>query len=310
MKIKLLTLISFVFTLNLSAQINKEDSTVQTIAYWDLREKQEYTITYEKAKVRENDTISKEVSTYDVGITVIDSTANSYIMEWHYKNHTTDQKELIYQELAKATDGLKIRFKTDEMGEFQEVLNLNEIQDYVKKSVDEIKKSYDKVSKETNPIFENLTNMFTSKEAIEAIVLRDIQAFHTFHGGQYALGEVIESQIEIENHFGGKPFLADITLFLDEIYFEEYNYVLKYYQTLNEEQVKEAVKSFLDKVGKNINSEKKDLDFDKLGLNDVQHESYIGSVIHDSGWVLYTLYTRSFVSEGNTHIETLIIEMK
>ena len=76
MKNSLLVLVFFMSTFVLSAQINKENSTVQTIAYWNLGEKHEYSITREQVKLKENDTISKEFSTYDVDITVVDSTAN------------------------------------------------------------------------------------------------------------------------------------------------------------------------------------------------------------------------------------------
>jgi len=293
-------------SINLFAQIDAENSTVQTIAYWDLGEKQEYTITNEKVKITGNDTISKEFSTYDVDITVIDSTANSYIMEWYYKNN----KNQVNHKVGKIIDELRIRFKTDEMGAFQEILNLNEVQDYVKKTFDELKKSIDNAPKETEPFFDNMKNMFTSKEVIESLILRDIQVFHTFHGGQYALGEVVESQIEIDNVFGGKPFLADITLILDDINLEEYNYVLKYYQSVDAEQLKTAVKDVSELLGADVFPEEKKVDFDMLGIDNLENESYVGSVIHDSGWVLYTIYTRGITLKNYTTLETLIIEIK
>ncbi len=312
--LKIIVLVTLFSSISLFAQINKEDSSVQTIAYWDLGEKQEYFVTYKKEKVKDNDTILLNSSKYDVDIMVIDSTANSYTIEWHYKNHISDQKEPIYQGLDKITDGLKIRFKTDEMGEFLEVINLNEIQEYVKKMFGEVKKTYDNLTPtETEQMLNNLTKMFTSKETIETFVLRDIQVFHTFHGGHYILGEVIESQIEIENNFGGKPFLADVTLILDDIDFEEYSYVLKYYQSIDKQQLKEVMKSFFGKARENIRTgEEIDLDkvVDELNFDNMQHESYVGSVIHNSGWILYTLYTRTIFSENDTHIETLIIELK
>ena len=306
MKNSLLVLVFFMSTFVLSAQINKENSTVQTIAYWNLGEKQEYSITREQVKLKENDTISKKISTYDVDITVVDSTATSYIVEWNYKNN----KDQGNYELNEKENGLKIRFKTDEMGTFQEVLNLNEVQNYVKKTFDKLKNSINNSSKETEPFFNNMKNMFTTKEILESVFLNDIQVFHSFYGGQYTLSEVVEDQIEIDNVFGGSPYLADITLVLEDIDFEEDSYVLKYYQTINPEQFKTVVEDVSEQLGKGISSDEEKLDFDKFGINGFENEVYIGSVIHDSGWILYTNYTKSIALENYTNIDSVIIEMK
>lgn len=306
MKNSLLVFIFFMLTFVLSAQINKENSTVQTIAYWNLGEKQEYSITREQVKLKGNDTISKKNSTYDVDIMVVDSTATSYIVEWYYKNN----KDQGSYDLNKKENGLKIRFKTDEMGTFQEILNLNEVQNYVKKTLDELKNSINNSSKEIEPFFNNMKNVFTAKEIIESVFLNDIQVFHSFYGGQYALGEVIEDQIEIDNVFGGSPYLADITLVLEDIDFEEDSYVLKYYQSINPEQLKTIVEDVSEQLGKGISSDEEKLDFDKLGINGFENEVYIGSVIHDSGWILYTNYTKSIALENYTNIDSVIIEMK
>lgn len=307
---KIILLIALFFTIGSFAQINAENSTVQTITYWDLGEKQEYSITYEKLKIKENDTISKESLSYDVDVVVIDSTANSYTIEWNYKNHETSNPDLTFQKLMGATDGLKVRFKTDEMGMFQEILNLNEVQDYVKKTFDKLEKSLDSTPKETELFFNNMKNMFTSKEVIESLILRDIQAFHTFHGGQYTLGEVVESQIEIDNVFGGKPFLADITLTLEDIDLEEDNYVLKYYQHVDPEQLKTVVEDVSKQLSENVYEEDKKIDFDMFGIEGLENEVYVGSVIHNSGWVLYTVYTKSIAVKNYTTLETLTIEIK
>lgn len=302
---KIIVLWSLFCTINLFAQIDAINSTVQTIAYWDLGEKQTYSITYERAKIKSNDTISKEFSTYDVNVTVVDSTANSYTVEWYYKNN----KNQVHHKLNRIVDDLKIRFKTDEMGTFQEILNLNEVQDYIKKSIDDLKKSIDNAPIETEPFFDNVSNLFTSKAVIESLILRDIQVFHTFHGGQYNLGEVVESQMEIDNVFGGTPLLADVTLILEDIDFEEDNYVLKYYQNVDAKQLKSVVKDVTKQLTADVFFDEKKYDLDMIE-GELENESYVGSVIHNSGWVLYTNYTKTVSLNNYTVLETLVIEMK
>lgn len=55
-------------------QINMADSTVQVITYWDKGEQQNYTVTHEKIRLQETDTILREFTTYDVEVTVLDQT--------------------------------------------------------------------------------------------------------------------------------------------------------------------------------------------------------------------------------------------
>ena len=78
--------IIFLISSNLFSQISIKDSTVQVIGYWSKYDKQSYDVTYEKYKVKNKDTISRELMKYEVDVKIIDSTANSYTIEWFYKN--------------------------------------------------------------------------------------------------------------------------------------------------------------------------------------------------------------------------------
>lgn len=59
-------------------QINMADSTVQVVTYWDKREKKSYSVTAERFKIKNSDTISRERTTYDVEITVLNTNDKSY----------------------------------------------------------------------------------------------------------------------------------------------------------------------------------------------------------------------------------------
>ena len=66
-----------VFATSVFGQINMEDSTAQVISYWSIGEKQSYSMSLQKIKLEGTDTTENVLMTYDVDISVIDSTAQS-----------------------------------------------------------------------------------------------------------------------------------------------------------------------------------------------------------------------------------------
>jgi hypothetical protein len=109
-------------TLVANAQINMEDSTAQAIVYWDRLEKQTYKVSSEKIKLNGEDTINQTIYHYKVEITVLDSTANSYTAAWVYKEFTGIDPTNFTQNLASIMKDVKVVFKTNELGEFEEVV--------------------------------------------------------------------------------------------------------------------------------------------------------------------------------------------
>src|SRR5262245_46237079 len=98
----------FLLALSATAQINMEDSTVQTVGYWDNKEKQEYTVTTEKYRVKNTDTTDRETMKYEVVLTVLDSTAKSYTVEWAYKNFSTTTKDKLMKSLMSIGQDMKV----------------------------------------------------------------------------------------------------------------------------------------------------------------------------------------------------------
>lgn len=80
-KIILFFSLIFCFSIDIFGQINMQDSSVQVVGYWNKNETQSYTITDEKYKVQNGDTTAREFYKFDVDITIIDSTADSYTIE-------------------------------------------------------------------------------------------------------------------------------------------------------------------------------------------------------------------------------------
>lgn len=140
-----LFLLFIIFSSSLVAQINLQDSTVQTIGYWDIGEKQSYTITETKVKTKQTDTISSDFFKYDVDVSVIDSTKDSYTINWFYHNISFQTKDTIRKKLNSIVENMNVKIKTNELGVFQEVINWKDIRDYIFKGISLLKEEYKKI---------------------------------------------------------------------------------------------------------------------------------------------------------------------
>lgn len=305
MKNTLLLFLFLVAGLSAFAQIDRENESVQVISYWEKGDKQNYYITLEKLKIIDNDTISRELVSYDVEVSVLGATEDSYSIQWHYKNFETSNPNPLLKKIAEIPNDMKVVFKTDELGTFIELENWEEIRDFNLKMITELKDMF-KDTPEVGNILNQVYASYLSKESIQATATKDIQQYHTFHGAAYSLGEVLEGNILSPNAFGGKPFDTEVLVYLDEIDEEEDNYIMRASYEVNKEQLVEAVLNFAKELSKEGEIPLPTTE----ELEDLSNETHVGSRIHDSGWLIYSFQTTTVISEEEINIEERIIELK
>jgi hypothetical protein len=305
MKRTVLTILTAIFFSNISAQINMADSTVQVVGYWSINDTQSYDITYEKYKIKEGDTTSREFIKYEVDITIKDSTANSYIIDWFYKNYEIETDNPIVQNLMKIAEDLHVQIKTDEFGAIQEVLNWEEVRDYIQKATKILKKELKKVPNR-DQIIAQVMGVYMSKEAIEGNAIKDALQFYTFHGGAYTLNEKLTGEMQLLNNYGGDPFDTDLTVSLDEIDEEAGTSVIRMYQEVNSEQLTDATYGYLQKLGTLGDQLPSREEFPAL-----TNKIWTASRIHAAtGWTTFSLENKEVQAEGTINIEERIIQIK
>jgi hypothetical protein len=287
------------------SQINIADSTFQAVTYWNKGETQQYDFKNQKIKIKGADTTSKETTTYNVEVLVLDSTEKTYTVQWTYKNIITSDPNPAIQKLTTMNKDMKVIFKTDEVGIFLEVVNWKEIKDFISKALQTITKDFDKVPEMKN-VFAQLEKMYSTKEGIENGAIKDIQQFHSFYGSKYKLGEVIEGKLQLANMFGGKPFDADFNVYLDEINQEDNNVILRSAQEVNKEQLTNETFAYMLKMAENMKVKKPE----RSDLKDLKNEILTASRIHGSGWIVYSVKTTTVNSGDITSIEECEIEIK
>ena len=286
-------------------QINMADSTVQVITYWEKGEKQNYSMTAEKIKIKGSDTTIREMTTYDVEITVLNISEKSYTIEWLYKNIKSNSQNPIVQKLMNITKDMKVVFKTDEFGAFIEVVNWKEIKEYIQKEASALRKDFKEIQEMDN-VIKQIEATYSTKEAVESASIKDIQQFHSFHGAKYKLGEVLKGQIKVPNLYGTEPFDSEFSLCLDEINEADNNFIIRSTQQVNSEQLTNATYDYLTKKAKTMNIEPPK----REELKELKNETLTATRMHGTGWVVYSIQTTTITSDNVTNIEERTIEIK
>ncbi len=305
MKNRILTTFFLLSGLTSFGQINMADSTAQVITYWEKGEKHNYFVTAEKIKIKDSDTTSREMITYNVEITVLNTSEKSYTIEWRYKDIKTNNENPTVQKLMNITKNMKVIFKTDELGAFVEVVNWKEIKDYIQKATSALKKNFKEIP-EMDKVINQIEATYSTKEAIESVSIKDIQQFHTFHVAKYKLGEVLEGKLKAPNIFGQEPFDSDLTLSLDEINEKDNNFIIRATQEVNKEQLTNATFNYLTTMANNMKVDPPK----REDLKDLGNQTLTSSRIHGSGWVVYSVQTTTVTSDNLTNIEERIIELQ
>ncbi|PKG41481.1 hypothetical protein [Psychroflexus sp. MES1-P1E] len=292
-------------SLSLFGQISAKDSTVQVIGYWSNQETQSYNVAYEKFKIKRKDTISRELMKYEVDIKIIDSTENSYTIDWFYKNYSIDTENELVRKLASIANDISVKIKTDEYGAFIEIVNWKEVRDYLVKGTEKLKVELKEVPN-YKEIIANVMSIYSTKESIEANAVKDALQFYKFHGVKYNLGEELEGVLETSNNFGGEPFETDVRFSLDEINEIDGNSILRSNELINSKQLTDATYKHLKMLGTFGDKIPPRNEFPSL-----TNETNTASRIHgESGWIIYSIETKEITAEETTHIEERVIEIK
>ncbi|WP_397447259.1 hypothetical protein [Polaribacter sp. R77954] len=305
MKNKIAIILVLLLSIKTYGQISLKDSTVQVIGYWSKLDKQSYDISFEKLKIKNKDTIARELIKYEVDLKVIDSTPNSYTTEWHYKNFEIDTDNKLVKKLTSISNDISVLIKTDEFGSFMEVINWQNVRDYLNEVSEKLKTELKHIPNSAQ-IIENVMKIYSSKKSIEANAIKDAIQFYNFHGVKYKLGEEISGDLKVSNNFGGKPFDTKVKFSLDEINAEDGNSIIRMKQVVNSKQLTNETYNYLKKIGtfgKNIPKLK--------NFPSLTNETYTASRIHgETGWVIYSIETKEVKAENTTNIEERIIEIK
>lgn len=288
------------------SQINPDDSTVQVVAFWEKGDKLQYKVTNETVKLKGKDTTTHErsVSYYDVSVTK--ETKKSYTLQWVCTSCNVKTESPILRRLSKGCKGMKIIYETDEMGEFKKFVNMKQIKKQMEKSYKEVKKDLESITKMKEQI-EQLEKNALTESAIEDNALSFIHLFHSFHGRQFKLKELLQGDLKEPNLLGGEDFDAKFSLSLDSINFSEEFSIIKMEEVIDKEQFRNETLKYATKVVKSMGVETLPTIEDVKELTWLIEAKYI---IYNDGWTQVAEQVKTVTGEKTKNIETMRVELE
>jgi hypothetical protein len=284
------------FPIKFFGQINPADSTVQVIAYWDKAERHTYALTWQKLKVTGKDTVVTMDISYKADMTVTDSTASGYTVEWKYKDYSfgnsTGKKieESGMGSMVKSIQNKPVHFTTDENGSFTALTNWEEIRDMFKETID-FAASALKLPEEYKAYTNNLT-----RSHIEELTIKDVQIFCMFYGVKLNLGVPIENEVDGGSDATGS-IKSDVSLLLQAIDFDESLYEVSFYQNYDEAAIQKLLGTLLDPLLTGVVPDNEKDKFSKMKFS--SFEDFYNAVFHDSGWPVSMQHDRVVMFENN-----------
>lgn len=179
---------------------------VSTVAYYEMGESRTFHFVNSSIKTKNDKSKpeKEEIVEYDVELTVLEQEDSSYIMEMVYINFVfpeTKRDNELNEAIAQLSEGLKIKYVTDELGRYDSIVNTDELAKDLKQQIDEIMAHFEgKFEKEDEKVFFStmmnfLTTKLTLPENIEALYAEDILKIHGYYGIELTVGKPVEFEL-------------------------------------------------------------------------------------------------------------------
>lgn len=299
-KFKLLFLL-LIGGINLFAQINFENQSVNVRAVWKQGEKKKYKTTYSKMRVEREDTVVFKQVSFDLSVEVLEKTKDGYVIQWNYQNLGLDGFDKTIPKKYYLGDGIKIMYKIDKNGAFVDVVNFDEFLTTYSKALTSIENIMGQY-KRRGEVIDLVESVFERKYPKPTATLDDIIYYHQFYGYEYGLEKFTGDSTKIPNKISNVPEMLDGEYYftLDEITKDTKEFVLFFEQYTDEEQLRENyyrnIKKYKQVVDK---KEKTDEDLEFL---DSIFESMSNTVyMRENGWIV-NMFFGKYIGYGD-HIE-------
>lgn len=227
----------FIFLTSIIGFSQTDSTKVAFVSYWSIGDSYDFKISKIIKKWDKDNQVKEEKQEYMANFTVIDSTADSYTIRWSYENKLKSTYQ-IPDELAEKFSKYSVTeiiYKTSEVGDFVEVVNWKEIGKTMKEMFNDLisvlGKDNKKLKKQLEETLQPMQEMYSSKEGVEEIILKELQYFHYPMGVEFDYSEPFLYEDELPNLLGGEPIKGKGILTFSSVDHEEGFCIMK--QELN-----------------------------------------------------------------------------
>lgn len=227
------------------------DSTATIISHWKKGEVINLALLKQRNKLKGSQLLFNEGSTYEATITILDSSQEGYTLEWIYRNFKLKNPHAhpIVEGMTKLSEGMKVKYTTNQLGAFTSLLNWQEIQEIGLKKIDGIFGAIK--DPQVMAVASQAKSMFNSKSSIELLAIKEVRLYHSLYGKeQYELNEVLKIATQVPNILGGDPLPALLTIEMTALKPEENYCKIQTLKTLDEEKTSKIIFAYLTKTAK------------------------------------------------------------
>jgi len=270
---KTLSLITILLiSTNLFSQI--DTTKIAFVSYWSIGDSYNFKISKIKKQWKEGKLTKDQKQDYIANFKVIDSTENSYTINWSYENdlgNTYKIPEKLLDRFSKYKI-TEIKYKTSEVGYLIEILNWKEVGDTMNSmivDIIEVLGDKDEMKKDAlKTAMQPFKQIYSSKQGVEQLVLKELQYFHFPMGLEYDITEPLLYDDELPNMLGGRPIKAKAKLYFENVDFEESFCVIKQELSLDPKDTKDLLKQFFKQMKLGNKEVKKALETAVLQIED------------------------------------------
>lgn len=309
MKIIIIVLSFLIATTNIYSQ-TLTDSTICQIAFWEIGDTVDYAFTSIEEKLEEGkETI--ETTTYNMRMTVLDSTAESYQIRWDYSDMQMDYiMDEIERELVKLSAKIPTYYRTDEFGTFESLENWEDMIGIVDTVFSKFIAEQGKdLPDSVNVMMKNMMmGMFQSEEQANYWA-QDINQFHYLYGANLSRTVPYEGQKLYTN-----PFVKTMmpgTQKISVVAIDEENSIahIKVESGITGEATRQLMYDFIANNLESFNLTKEELKMEDIPAFTVSEE--LNCIYHiDSGYILRGNFTKLTTLNDDYKRRTMEYEMK
>lgn len=280
MKPILLLLCSILLLSTIKANAQTTDTTVVPfVAYWSVGDSYFYKVTKKKKKWSNGKSTQNDSLSYFANFQVIDSTATSYTVKWIFQ---TDFKRFnISSSSVKQLNKYRLTeviYTTTELGEFVGVTNWREIATQTQEMYESILALEKKVNpfkaERLKPLIATMSQVYSSKDGIEQLVLKELTYFHFPFGVEMPVNESVKYTDRLPNLLGGKPIKAKAELKVTAADFENSFCIIEHKMKVDPKDANKLLKSVINKIGLSDKEFEKALKTAKFEINDDNEYQY------------------------------------
>lgn len=246
------------------------ENEVATVAYWKKGDSRKFHVSKEESKYKKDSKkpFSNSTLEYDLDIRVLEEQDSSYLLQMVYSNYHFPDKgkgnEMI-QKFSKLSEGLKIVYRTDEIGIYDSIVNKEDLADLLIEQLDklvsyvepELKKESDKELFQS--LFDHYKEMFSKPENIDVLYAEDILRMHGYYGLQMKVAKPVDVEM-IYPALNNFVLNGTGTITLNDINKSNKTFTFLAKEEPNEDEVKKYLSEIFEVLTMDLGSKKPDLE--------------------------------------------------